>query len=66
LPHHTARRIGNEQLQQAADQALYCAKAAGRACAWMLEVEDFDSPSCAKKIPPVGWMDDTTPLMVKV
>ena len=64
LSHHTTRRIAGEQLQQAADQALYCAKAAGRACAWMLEVEDLDSPSRAKNLLPVELMDATR-LMTK-
>jgi diguanylate cyclase (GGDEF)-like protein len=38
-------------LLQAADKALYAAKLAGRAQAWMLDPNDVDVPSQAREIP---------------
>ena len=42
------------QLLQAADKALYAAKRAGRAQAWMLDVAELDTPNLAREVPPLG------------
>ena len=42
------------QLLQAADKALYAAKRAGRAQAWMLDVAELDTPHLAREVPPLG------------
>jgi diguanylate cyclase (GGDEF)-like protein len=39
-------------LVRAADQALYGAKHAGRACAWLLDVADVDTPRQARAVAP--------------
>lgn len=42
------------QLLRAADQALYAAKHAGRAQAWMLDASDVDVPSLAREVMPLS------------
>ena len=44
---------GPMQMLQAADKALYAAKHAGRAQAWMLDVADVDGPDRARQVRPV-------------
>lgn len=46
--------VTSAHLLQAADKALYAAKAAGRARAWMLDAVDLDAPSKAREILPLG------------
>lgn len=42
------------QLLKAADLALYAAKQAGRAQAWMLDAGDVDAPELAREVLPLG------------
>jgi diguanylate cyclase (GGDEF)-like protein len=37
-------------LVRAADKAMYCAKHAGRACAWLLDVADVETPRMARAV----------------
>lgn len=50
----TARQVKAPQLLKAADLALYAAKEAGRAQAWMLDVADVDAPGRACEVLPLG------------
>jgi hypothetical protein len=43
-----------DDLMLAADRALYSAKAAGRAQAWVLDIGDAYSPQLARDIAPSG------------
>ncbi len=46
-------------LLQAADKALYAAKRAGRAQAWMLDAADVDAPALARLVQPLVQADQT-------
>ena len=54
LSEELAPAVTAAQLFQAADKALYAAKAAGRAQAWMLDAADVDAPVQAREILPLG------------
>ena len=44
-------RSTSMDLVRAADKAMYCAKRAGRARAWFLDIADVETPRMARKVP---------------